>query len=163
MEGQKGPLKRVETFKDLEVSGPGYARRVSATCEVLLQGKWRVHILSAMRNGPTRLGQLARLVPNASKKVLTQHLRCLEAYGVVIRRDLSDTRLHVEYDLEPSVRDSITELLDELSTWGGLYLQRSGNRFHSSQNVSPEIVSGTQPVSKRNSTSMRKTLPAKLD
>ena len=163
MEGQIGPLKRVEVSKDLEVSGPGYARRVSSTCEVLLQGKWRVHILSAMRNGPIRLGQLARLVPNASKKVLTQHLRCLEAYGVVIRRDLSDTRLHVEYDLEPSVRDSITELLDELSRWGGLYLRRSVNRSDISKNVGPEIVSGTQPESKRNSTSTRKTLPDKLE
>ena len=40
----------------------------------LLQGKWRIQILCVMGEGPTRLGQLARLIPSASKKVLAQNL-----------------------------------------------------------------------------------------
>jgi DNA-binding HxlR family transcriptional regulator len=98
-----------------------YIRRVSLSCEILLQGKWRVHILCAMRSGPVRLGRLARLIPHASKKMLAQNLRSLEGAGIVIRRDLSDVLLHVEYDLEPGLRQSICSLLNELSKWGSLY------------------------------------------
>ncbi len=112
------------------ISENAYVRLTSLACEVLLQGKWRVQILCAMRAGPVRLGQLARLIPNASRKMLAQNLRSLENNGIVIRRDLSDVLLHVEYDLEPGVRGSIYQLLDELSEWGDLYLQRSIDRCH---------------------------------
>jgi DNA-binding HxlR family transcriptional regulator len=102
-----------------------YVRRASLACEVLLQGKWRVEILCAMRAGPVRLGQLARLIPEASRKMLTQNLRSLEGSGVVIRRDLSSVLLHVEYDLEPGFRDCVCPLLDDLSKWGDIYLHKA--------------------------------------
>jgi hypothetical protein len=54
-----------------------YVRSANLAFEVLFQGKWRVHILCAMRSGPVRLGQLARLIPGAPKKILTQNLRNL--------------------------------------------------------------------------------------
>jgi DNA-binding HxlR family transcriptional regulator len=55
----------------------GYARRANLAVDILFQVKWRIHILFAMRSGPIRLGQLARLVPGLSKKMLTQNLRKL--------------------------------------------------------------------------------------
>ena len=87
-----------------------------------------------MRSGPVRLGQLARIIPNASKKVLTQNLRDLEAAGIVTRRDLSDVALHIEYELNPDIKGSILGLLDHLAQWGGAYLtdeiyQRGGETF----------------------------------
>lgn len=45
-----------------------------------------------------RLGQLVRLMPTASKKVLAETLRQLERDGVIVRTDLSDILLGVEYD-----------------------------------------------------------------
>jgi DNA-binding HxlR family transcriptional regulator len=68
-----------------------------------------------MQKGPTRLGQLRRQIPGASKKLLTQHLRKLEADGLVIRNDLSNVILHVEYDFAPSVRESICSVLNALT------------------------------------------------
>lgn len=56
----------------------------------LLQGKWRVHVLCAMRGGPVRLGQLSRLLPEASKKVLMTESKQLVSSGLVERGDLSD-------------------------------------------------------------------------
>ena len=106
-------------------SEQAYVRRVSLACDTLLQGKWRVQILCAMRIGPVRLGQLVRLIPNGSRKMLVQNLRNLESAGIVIRRDLSDLSLHVEYDLEPCLRESICLLLNELSNWGQLYSEKS--------------------------------------
>lgn len=55
-----------------------YAHSASGAAAVLLQGKWRVEILCAMRSGPVRVGQLSRLIPGASKKMLAQNLRRLE-------------------------------------------------------------------------------------
>jgi len=106
-------------------SEQAYVRRASLACDILLQGKWRVQILCAMRIGPVRLGQLMRLIPNGSRKMLVQNLRNLESAGIVVRRDLSEVLLHVEYDLEPELRESICLLLDELSSWGAHYSQRS--------------------------------------
>ena len=67
-----------------------FAFQASFTGATLLHGKWRIYILFAMRSGPIRLGQLTRVIPHASKKVLAQNLRDLEASGIVTRRDLSE-------------------------------------------------------------------------
>lgn len=103
----------------------GYVRRASLTIEVLFQGKWSVQILCVLRSGPIRLGQLSRLLPAASKKMLTQNLRKLEADGIIVRRDRSDTILHIEYGLNDCARKAVCDLLDDLAQWGGLYLKES--------------------------------------
>jgi DNA-binding HxlR family transcriptional regulator len=94
-----------------------YSERISRVVE-LLQGKWTVQILCAMRAGPVRLSELKREIPSASKKGLTSSLRSLEAGGVNLRRDLSSSVLHVEYELAHSMREPLVALLDHLSEWG---------------------------------------------
>lgn len=113
-----------------------YVRCAQLTMDVLLQGKWQVNILCAMRHGPVRIGQLGRMIPGASKKVLAQSLRKLEASGIVARRDLSDLVLHVEYELQTDIREGIIALLDNLSAWGAGFLESEGNkrRFRKPEN-----------------------------
>jgi len=84
-----------------------YVRNTTLTVAVLFQSKWRVQILCAMRSGPVRLGPPARLIPGASKKMLTQNLRQLEADGIVVRKDMSDLVLRIEYDLARQTRESV--------------------------------------------------------
>ena len=103
------------------------ARRADLTIEILFQGKWKAQILCAMRSGPIRLGQLARIVPGASKKMLTQNLRKLEADGIVVRKDLTDLVLHIEYALDERTREGVCALLDQLAKWSGLHLGKSGD------------------------------------
>jgi DNA-binding HxlR family transcriptional regulator len=91
----------------------------------LFENKWRVQILCAIRNKPVRMGQLARLIPDASKKMLTENLRKLEAGGIVHPEDLSEIVLHVEYHLDPSIREAVGALLDQLANWGDLYLSNA--------------------------------------
>jgi DNA-binding HxlR family transcriptional regulator len=97
-----------------------YIGRVSRVIE-LLQGKWTVQILCAMRARPVRLSELKREIPSASKKALTASLRSLEAARVVLRRDLSSSVLHVEYELADAMREPLVGLLDHLAEWGKLY------------------------------------------
>lgn len=85
---------------------------------MMLQGKWKLEILCAMRDEPVRLSQLTRLLPDASKKSLRASLRDLEAAQIVVRRDLSDTVLHVEYEFADHLKEPVGSLLDQLARWG---------------------------------------------
>lgn len=87
----------------------------------LLQGKWKLRILSQLQHGPMRLSQLRKLFPGASKKMLTQHLREMVEDGIVVRSDLSDRRRHVEYSLETSLGAAVLHLIGTLADWGARY------------------------------------------
>jgi len=84
----------------------------------MLQGKWTLRILCAMRSQPIRLSQLTRLIPSASKKALRASLRSLEAAEIVVRHDMSGIVLHVEYDFAEEMRVAVCSLLDQLAVWG---------------------------------------------
>ena len=84
----------------------------------LIQGKWKVRILSQLQHGPIRLSQLRKMFPDASKKMLTQHLREMEEDGLVIRTDLSARLRHVEYSLETSLGVAVLHLISTLNEWG---------------------------------------------
>jgi DNA-binding HxlR family transcriptional regulator len=86
----------------------------------LLRGKWTLQVLCSMQTKPVRLGQLTRLLPSASKKALLACLRELESARIIVRRDLSETVLRVEYDYADHMRPTIIRLLDCLARWGEL-------------------------------------------
>lgn len=52
--------------------------------------RWRPAILWKLREGPLHLAELARRLPRASEKMLTQELRALAGAGLVERRDEGD-------------------------------------------------------------------------
>jgi len=86
----------------------------------ILQRKWTIHVLWEMRKGPVRFGQFRRSIPHASKKGLTSSLRALENAEIIIRRDLSDSVLHVEYEIAESLRKPLADLLAYLATSASL-------------------------------------------
>jgi DNA-binding HxlR family transcriptional regulator len=49
----------------------------------LLGGKWKAVILAHLKDGPLRYGDLRRLIPQLSDKVLTERLADLQAIGLV--------------------------------------------------------------------------------
>ena len=74
-------------------------------------------MLCAMRDRSVRLSELKRTIPAASKKGITSSLRSLELMQVITRRDLSDSILHVEYEIAPSWKIPMQTLLDFLAGW----------------------------------------------
>jgi DNA-binding HxlR family transcriptional regulator len=88
--------------------------QVARTMKVL-QGKWTVQVLCVLLDGPVRLSQLRRLIPSASKKALTANLRSLEKLHLIVRRDLSNSVLHVEYEIAEPARAPLAELVNLLS------------------------------------------------
>jgi DNA-binding HxlR family transcriptional regulator len=93
-----------------------YGARIEAVTK-MLEGRWTIQVLCAMRHRPVRLSELKRTIPAASKKGITSSLRSLELMQVITRRDLSDSILHVEYEIAASWKIPMQILLDFLAGW----------------------------------------------
>jgi DNA-binding HxlR family transcriptional regulator len=91
-----------------------YRRKLEGVAR-LMQGKWTLQILCAMRHQPVRLSQLKRLLPSASKKAIRAALRSLEERDMVLRRDMSSEVLHVEYEFTDDARRVIPLVLDKMA------------------------------------------------
>ncbi|WP_106314374.1 helix-turn-helix domain-containing protein [Paraburkholderia sp. BL18I3N2] len=79
--------------------------------------KWKPLILFHLRQGPSRFGQLKRLVHGISEKVLIQQLRELTEAGVLIRRDFREVPPKVEYEVT-EFGSSLAAALKPLCVWG---------------------------------------------
>jgi DNA-binding HxlR family transcriptional regulator len=83
----------------------------------VIDGKWKTILLWLLESGPRRPGELRRLLPGLSEKVLTQTLREMETDGLV-DREVHDVRpLKTVYSLTAFGRD-LSVALSPLSDWG---------------------------------------------
>jgi DNA-binding HxlR family transcriptional regulator len=80
-------------------------------------GRWKPLILYNLREGVMRYGQLKKAIPPITEKMLVQHLRQLEADGLVSREVKPVVPPHVEYRLTP-IGESLTPLLESMANWG---------------------------------------------
>jgi len=83
----------------------------------IISGKWKPLILFFLRNGPKRYGELKRLMPGVSDKVLIQQLKDLEADCVLARTDYKEVPPRVDYTLT-SLGRSLAKAIVPLCTWG---------------------------------------------
>jgi DNA-binding HxlR family transcriptional regulator len=83
----------------------------------IIDGKWKVSILWALGEGTRRFGELRRLLPGVTEKVLAAQLRELEADGIVHREDYAEVPPRVEYSLT-EIGDQLNEALEPLGVWG---------------------------------------------
>ncbi|MCG5211832.1 winged helix-turn-helix transcriptional regulator [Streptosporangium sp. KLBMP 9127] len=96
---------------------PGaYHCGIDAAIDVI-GGKWKVLILWALDERPCRFGELRRLVPGVTEKVLASQLRELEEDGIVHREVYDEIPPHVEYSLT-ALGVSLNESLAPLGAWG---------------------------------------------
>ncbi len=83
----------------------------------IISGKWKPLVLFFLRGGPKRYGELKRLIPGVSDKVLIQQLKDLEADQVLARTDYKEVPPRVDYTLTPLGR-SLADAIIPLCTWG---------------------------------------------
>lgn len=83
----------------------------------LIGSKWKPMILSFLGQESLRYGELKRRVRDASDKVLIQHLKELEADGLILRTDFGEVPPRVEYSLTP-FGESLVKALQPLCGWG---------------------------------------------
>ena len=106
------------------MSVKAYNCPVEATLDVI-GGKWKPLILWWLHQRTYRFAELRRLIPGITEKVLTQHLRELEADGIVDRCVFATIPPKVEYSLT-EYGSSLERALKAICEWGQLHMQRIG-------------------------------------
>ncbi len=87
-------------------------------------GKWKPLILWHLLHGVRRFGELQRLIPGITRKVLTEDLRALERDGIVARRVYEQIPPKVEYSLT-KYGSTLRPVLAALCDWGSKHERRS--------------------------------------
>ncbi|WP_245381266.1 winged helix-turn-helix transcriptional regulator [Kibdelosporangium banguiense] len=86
-------------------------------------GKWAVVVLAHLKEGPLRYGELRRLMPDITEKMLTQRLRELESDGLIEREVHSQVPPVVTYRM---IDDELRPVLQALYAWGERRAARDG-------------------------------------
>jgi DNA-binding HxlR family transcriptional regulator len=83
----------------------------------VISGRWKAIILYHLFDGPKRLSELKRQVPDVSQKVLIQQLRELEEHGLVHREIFPQVPPRVDYSAT-ALGLSLEPVLRALCEWG---------------------------------------------
>lgn len=89
---------------------------VEATLSVI-GGKWKPILLCHLLSGRKRFGELKRLTPNATERMITLQLRELEADAVIERHVFAEVPPRVEYEITDYGR-TLEPILLSMQQWG---------------------------------------------
>jgi DNA-binding HxlR family transcriptional regulator len=89
----------------------------------VIGGRWKGVVLYWLSKETLRFGQLRRLLPNCTQRMLTLQLRELEQDGLVKRTVFAEVPPRVEYELTPFGK-SLEPILLGLRDWGERYKRR---------------------------------------
>lgn len=103
----------------------------------LIGGKYKSLILWHLIDTTLRFGELRKLIPQATPKMLTQQLRELEENNLVVRTVYPVVPPKVEYSLTDFGR-SIKPILSAMYDWGSDYLKSNGLEVSCSMTMSPD-------------------------
>lgn len=95
---------------------------VEATLSVI-GGRWKPVIVCHLLAGRKRFGELRRLIPNATERMITLQLRELEADGVLARHVYAEVPPRVEYEVT-AFGQSLAPILQVMQDWGSAFKAR---------------------------------------
>lgn len=96
---------------------------VEATLAVI-GGRWKPVLVFHLLDGPKRFGELCRMTPNATERMITLQLRELEADGVISRTVHAEVPPRVDYALT-EFGHSLEPLLIQMRLWGEAFKARN--------------------------------------
>lgn len=93
-----------------------------------IEGKWKMLLIYHLFNGRKRPGELEKLISDAKRQVLMQHLKELETDGLVGKEVFAEVPLRVEYFLTPRGAE-LEPVFRMMYNWGqvhapDIYLRR---------------------------------------
>jgi DNA-binding HxlR family transcriptional regulator len=83
----------------------------------VIGGRWKLILIANMLSQPRRFSELQRAVPYATRKMLTEQLRELEADGIVHREVYPQMPPKVEYSLTP-LGQTLRPVIEAILLWG---------------------------------------------
>ena len=83
----------------------------------VISGKWRLRIIYEIGNEKRRFGELKRLIPEISEKMLIQELKNLKNHNVLHRKAYPEIPPKVEYSLSAHGK-SILPIIKEIEKFG---------------------------------------------
>jgi len=86
----------------------------------LIGGKWKGSILWHLKDEPVRFNDLTRMLGGASKKMVDQRLKELEAEKMVLRKVINDRPIAVTYELTDFGQSALC-ILERLKDWSEEY------------------------------------------
>ncbi len=95
------------------------------TALLLMGDRWKLLIVRDLLTGTKRFGELKKSLEGISQKVLTQHLRIMEANGLVHRKVYAEVPPRVEYSLTETGQ-SLKSIHDAMWQWGEKYKEQLG-------------------------------------
>ena len=103
-----------------------YGCSVEAALDVI-GVKWKGVVLFHLLADTRRFGELQRLIPNITRRMLTRSLRQLESEGLVHREVYKQVPPKVEYSLTEYGR-TLKPIIKGLRAWGDEYMKRLSER-----------------------------------
>ncbi|MGC9460688.1 winged helix-turn-helix transcriptional regulator [Vibrio genomosp. F10] len=82
----------------------------------LIGSRWKCPIIHHLLSGTKRFNELRRLIPDASQRMLTKHLRELEKDGIVHRKVFAEVPPKTEYSLT-NTGQSLEPVLWAMHDW----------------------------------------------
>ena len=112
---------RQEVTKRLLVKKSAHSQ-INYQCSIiatlkLFATKWKPCILCYLGEKSMRYNELYRIIPNISRKVLSEHLKELEKDSVIVRIQYDDKLQRVEYGLSERGK-SLLPIMELLQNWG---------------------------------------------
>lgn len=88
----------------------------------VIGGKWKPCLLYNISKGSRRPSEIQRLNPLASRRVLNEQLKELEAHKIITRKVYPVLPPKVEYFLT-EMGESLLPIIETMDSWGEQYLQ----------------------------------------
>jgi DNA-binding HxlR family transcriptional regulator len=83
----------------------------------ILAGRWKLLILYKLENKKLRYGDIKKIMPNITDRMLTLHLKEMERDGLVNRTVYPEVPPKVEYELTESAM-ALAPVWKQLEQWG---------------------------------------------
>ena len=90
----------------------------------ILGRRWTGLILRTLQDGPRRFGELTKHIEVVSERMLSERLKDLEVDGLVIRKVIPSTPVHVEYSLTEKGA-ALHDVLAAIERWAGRWVEAS--------------------------------------
>ena len=93
----------------------------------IIGGKWRLQIINEIGTERRRFGEMKRLIPDISEKMLIQELKNLVNFGILKRKAYKEIPPRVEYSLTKFGME-VLPIIEQIKSFGMTLIANKNNR-----------------------------------